>query len=325
MAALRSSCLLWLCVALSTVGLVAGFNVGIDPFGYFGTNTIGYYFSSERQFKFNLVKSLDYDAIILGDSRIAFTDANYLSRRSNYEFVNGGISGASIPELIALLRATRLDRLRLAVFGLEISDLDSCSDRRNSGGSTPSTWDALWDPLRFAASWAQFGYAIKAVVARAEDQDPSYYDDGTRSVVARDFQESVLASKTTRYWTKVNNEIRDESDGPKLKLGAKCRELLSQTQTLADKYGFALLIVFLPTDRDITEHWQWDSPQMRERLGQYLQQVQEVVPHVVDLSNSPFSDSINFWLDDPYHFKPLIGAKAIREAIERSFGTHASQ
>jgi hypothetical protein len=110
--------LLWLVTALSLVGFVARFNIVIDPFGYFGANSLGYYFSSERQFKFSIVKGYDYNAIILGDSRIAFTDPSYVDL-SGYRFVNGGIAGATICELVSLLAASRLSQLRLAVVGLE--------------------------------------------------------------------------------------------------------------------------------------------------------------------------------------------------------------
>src|SRR6185312_11152228 len=119
--------ILWLATALSIVGFVAGFNFAVDPFGYLGRNSIGYYFSSERQFKFNIVRRDDYNAIVLGDSRIAFTDTSLIAR-PGYSFVNGGIAGASLAEQVALLSAARLDRLKLAVFGLQYSDVGGCSE-----------------------------------------------------------------------------------------------------------------------------------------------------------------------------------------------------
>ena len=88
--------LLWLAAALSMVGFVGGFNIVIDPFGYFGTNSLGYYFSSERQFKFSLVSGYDYNAILLGDSRIAFTDPSYITL-SGYRFVNGALREPQLP------------------------------------------------------------------------------------------------------------------------------------------------------------------------------------------------------------------------------------
>jgi hypothetical protein len=308
---------LWLSTALSAVGFVAGFNIVVDPFGYFGTNSLGYYFSSERQFKFSIVNGYDYNAIILGDSRIAFTDPSYINL-SGYKFVNGGIGGASLAELVALLSASRLDRLKLAILGLEITDLSGCSDPKASfEGGNPEAWD--W--LRFAVSWTQFDYAIKVLAARASDEAPKYHADGTRSIVSKSFQDSVFDAKTPRYWSKVQNKIENDGNGPRLVFDAKCRELLGEARALADRHGFALMVVFLPRDRDLLARWNSDTPQAREGVESFLAQVREVVPYVVDLTESSFSDSQNFWLNDPTHFKPEIGARVIEEAVRRSLAS----
>jgi hypothetical protein len=316
-----SALLLWLVTALSMVGFVAGFNIVVDPFGYFGTNSLGYYFSSERQFKFSLVRGYDYNAILLGDSRVAFIDASYITV-PEYTFVNGGIGKASLAELVALLSASRLERLKLAIFGLEIGDLRGCSDPKAPlGEGKPAAWG--W--LRFAASWTQFNYAIRVIVARAKDETPQYHADGTRSVVSKIFQESTFDGKTPRYWSKIHRRIGDSSNGPQAKFDAKCRELLNKARALSDRYGFALMVVFLPTNSDLLAHWNWNAPRARENTGRFLVQVQQVVPYVVDLSHSSFGDSRNFWLNDPMHFRPAVGAEIIQEAIRRSFEAQASK
>lgn len=313
----RKLVVLWLATALSVVGFVAGFNIVVDPFGYFGTNSLGYYFSSERQFKFSIVNGYDYNAIILGDSRIAFTDPSYVNL-SGYTFVNGGISGASLAELVALLSASRLDRLKLAIFGLEITDLSGCSDPKASfEDGNPKAWD--W--LRFAGSWTQFDYAIKVLAARANDEPPKYHADGTRSIVSKSFQDSVFDAKTPRYWSKIQSKIESGGNGPHLMFDAKCRELLGEARALADSHGFALMVVFLPRDRDLLARWNSDTQQAREGVERFLTQVREVVPYVVDLTDSSFSDSQNFWLNDPTHFKPETGARVIEEAIRLSFAS----
>jgi len=319
-----SALILWLVTALSIVGFVAGFTIIIDPLGYFGTNTLGYYFSSERQFKFSIVRGYDYNAILLGDSRIAFTDPSYINL-SGYTFVNGGIAGASMAELVALLSASRLDRLKLAVFGLQDGDLTHCSDNQPPEKILEPSEYGSWDALRFAASWTQLGYAIKAVRARAKDQDAKYHADGTRSIISKAFAESTLDGKTQGYWSQIESKIKKGGKGSaQFEFGAKCRELLREAQQLADRHGFALMIVFLPRNSDLLEHGDWDTPQTREKITPFLTQVEEVVPHVVDFSNSSFSDSRNFWLDDPGHFRPEVGARVIEEAIKRSLGAQAN-
>jgi hypothetical protein len=311
--------ILWLATALSIVGFVAGFNLAVDPFGYFGWNTIGYYFSSERQFKFNIVRRDDYNAIVLGDSRIAFTDTSLITR-PEYSFVNGGIAGASLAEQVALLSATRLDRLKLAVFGLQYSDLRQCSDK-----FVPRGPESL-DSLRFAASWMQLGYAIEGLIARGEGRSPEYHADGTRSPVSKLIVELGVDGKTPRYWGKIQRDLpKDPKAAPQFVLEPGCRELFREARDLADQYGFALVVVFLPRNSDFLSRVNWDTPDGRKEIGGFIAQVEEAVPHVVDLSISSFSDSQNFWLDDSTHFKPAIGARVVEEAIDRSLGTHASK
>ena len=311
--------LLWLSTALSLVGFVAGFNVAVDPFGYFGRNTIGYYFSSERQFKFNIVKRDDYNALVLGDSRIAFTDTRLIDL-PEYHFVNGGIAGASVAEQVALLSASRLDHLKLAVFGLQYSDVGSCSQTYAAPGSEPLEF------LRFSASWSQLAYAIEALIARGEGQSPLYYADGTRSPASQMIVALSVDGKTQRYWGKIRRDLpKDPKAVPQFKLGAECRKLFRQARELAEQHGFALVVVFLPQNSDFLSRVNWDGPKARREIGEFVSQVREVVPHVIDLSISAFSDSRNFWLDDSTHFKPDIGARIVHEAIERSLGTKVSR
>jgi hypothetical protein len=317
--AAKDAVFLWLATALSIVAFVAGFNFAVDPFGYFGRNTIGFYFSSERQFKFNIVKRDDYNAIVLGDSRIAFTDTSLIAR-PGYSFVNGGIAGASLADQVELLAAARLDRLKLAVFGLQYSDVGGCSEK-----FAPQDDESL-DAFRFAAAWLQFAYAIEALIARAKGEAPEYHADGTRSPVSKLIVELGVDGKTQRYWRKIQRDLpNDPKAAPRFELGAECRQLFGEARQLADQYGFALVVVFLPRNTDFLSRVNWDSPDARKEIEGFLSQVREVVPHVVDLSISSFSDSRNFWLDDSTHFKPEIGARIVEEAINRSVGAQASK
>jgi len=315
----RNTLVIWLATALAFVAFVAGFNVVVDPFGYFGRNTIGYYFSSERQFKFNIVKQDNYNALVLGDSRIAFTDTRLIAR-PGYRFLNGGIAGASLLEQVALLSASRLDHLKLVVFGLQYSDLNYCSDVFAPPGSE------RLEALRFAASWSQLAYSIEALIARGKGQSPDYYEDGTRSPVSKLIVESGVDGKTPRYWRKIRRNLpEDPQAAPRFQLSKNCRQLFHQARDLADKYGFTLVVVFLPRNGDFLSRVNWKSAEAQKSIAEFVSEVRDVVPHVIDLSISSFSDSRNFWLDDSTHFKPDVGARIVNEAIDRSIGMPTSR
>ena len=311
--AAQGALVLWLCAALSAVGLIAGFNVVVDPFGYFGTNRIGYYFSSEREFKYALVRGGSYNAILLGDSRMAFTDPAYI-HRPGLSFINGGIGGATAAEQVALLSASRLDGLKLAVFGLNYQDLASTS---NCSDEAVSPRVQAYDWLSFAASWTQLGYAIDALSARATGRSPKYHGDGTRSDVAKQIHDIGLDAKSPRYWRKIEREMREGPDAePRFAFVPPCRALMRRARKLADRHGFTLVVVFLPRNSDLLAHMHFDRPNARKVIETFVAEVEGVVPHVVDLSSSAFSESGNFWLDD-FHPLQAGGRRAHRRGGHR--------
>jgi hypothetical protein len=320
----KSALVIWLAAALSLIGFVAGFNIVVDPFGYFGNNTIGYYFSSERQFKYSLIKSYDYDAIVLGDSRVAYTDTSAIGH-PEYSFVNGGMAATWLSDYVTLLSASRLDRLELVIIGTRYRDVARCSNSvpAGDGGVTPPSEYGPWDAMRFAASLRQFAYSLEALVARAGVKTPRFRPDGMREVSSAFFGEALRRyRKTEQYWKQVEMEaIEEKAFALPAQLGTECLALLKRAQDLADQHGFALLLVFLPANSDVLERLNWNTPEMQDRIRRLLAEIEEVVPHVVDLSTSPLSDSRNFFSDDATHFRPLIGARALQEAISLSFGT----
>jgi hypothetical protein len=172
----------------------------------------------------------------------------------------------------------------------------------------------------------QFAYSIKALIARGKGQAPEYHADGTRSPISKLIVELGVDGKTPRYWGKIQRDLPDNPKVvPEFKLGAECRRLFVNARALADQHGFTLVVVFLPRNIDFLSRVHWEGPEARKEIGGFLSEVGEVVPHVVDLTISSFSDSHNFWLDDSTHFKPAIGARIIEEAINRSVGAQANK
>ena len=180
------------------------------------------------------------------------------------------------------------------------------------------------DPLKrcdFAASWSQLGYTIKALLARVGGQSPAYFDDGTRSSAPKMIVQMGVTTKTPRYWGKIRRDLpRDPKAPPRFKFAENCRKWLRKARSLADRHGFDLVVVFLPQNSDFLGRVNWDGPDARREIRKFTSKVREIVPHVVDLTISSFSDSKNFWLDDSTHFKPDVGARLLREAVQRSLG-----
>jgi hypothetical protein len=301
--------LLWIASALAMVLFIGGFNVTIDPFGYFGTNTIGYYFSSEREFKANLVRQTDYDAIVMGDSRIAFTDPKYIRDLPN-KFLNAGFASATLPEMYALLRMARLSELKLLVLGVRYDDLKQCKDNALEAPS-------FWDPLRYSFSWSEFGYALQTLHARFVGQLANYHEDGTRSSEEKMLRDASLGGeKNSRYWSKVmpkrNAWQRDAI------FSDRCLAILRNIRELSLSNGFEFVLFVLPYNSDIIADSNWDAWFTAPEQQAQFDHLRRIVPTFVDFANSPFSASQNFWLHDPNHFLPKVGAQMIEKAVKLS-------
>ena len=307
----RRAIIIWLATVSSVAAFVAGFTMTVDPFGYFGNNNIGYYFSSEKQFKYNLVGTFHYNAIVLGDSRIAYTDTNEVNF-PGYKFVNGGIPGSDLTEQVALLKSSKMNDLKIAVFGLQSGDVASCEKHPEE--------QPVWEAGRHALSWTQIRYAILALIARSKGQLPAYKTDGSRTTASKRLEESLTDLKTERYWNKVEANRRSLQGmvSAEARLGQECRLILEEARSLAERHGFALMIIFLPRNADVLQHAAMSTSQVRAHTSALVSELKGIVPNVVDLTDSPLSDSRNFWLDDPVHFKPEIGAKIIETAIHRT-------
>ena len=296
---------LWLVSAIAFVAFVGAFNIAVDPFGYFGTNKIGYYFSSEREFKVNLVRRAKYDAMIMGDSRIAFTDPKYI-KKLDYRFLNAGFASASLPEMYATLRKANFSKLRLLVLGLRYVDLKHCRVDAQEA--------SFWDPLRYAVSWSQLGYSLQALQARFDGKMPNYHQDGTRASEEKMLRDAALGGhKSDRYWTKVLSSRGSWKND--VKFADRCLRILRNIKDLSRTHGLEFVLVFVPYNSDIIGGADWNAWIKAPQRQAEFDRVRRVVPNFVDFSNSRLSESNNFWRHDANHFLPNVGASIIEQAV----------
>jgi hypothetical protein len=314
----------WLCAATLAVAIPAGFVAAVDPFGYFGLNTIGYYYSSERQFKQALLRAANYNALVIGDSRIAYTDPALITL-PQYKFINGGLAGSTFSEQIDLLFDARFDDLDLVVMGITPGTLTVDRNCRQE----PKAEASWWDPILFSASWTQVWYTAVALSYVYEGKRPYYRADGTRSTHAKDETDAELPDKNDRYWRAIRREAeRSQYLYQKSQFGMimedNCLELVARARALGDQRGFRVVVVLLPINRDYFGGFNWRAWLRAEQSLRSLARLRAAAHHVVNFADSAYSDSGNFWRHDPEHFKPNVGARLIEEAIRISEGDASS-
>ena len=100
---------------LAVTLLIAAINAVIDPFGALGTNTVGLFFSSEREVKWSLVDDHPHDALILGSSKTTYIEPRDFS---DYRFFNASFS-SGVPEEFREYLEQHGDGVRMVLLGLD--------------------------------------------------------------------------------------------------------------------------------------------------------------------------------------------------------------
>ena len=65
-------------LVLAVLQIIAAINIAVDPFGFFGTNHVGYYYNSERELKQKQIRNYPHRALLLGNSKMAYVDPDLL-------------------------------------------------------------------------------------------------------------------------------------------------------------------------------------------------------------------------------------------------------
>ena len=88
-------------IAAVIVLAVGALNWAVDPFGLFGNNRHGFFFSSERQIKQGLTSLDDRSGIVMGSSKVAEIDPDLIAATT---LLNSAWSGALPEEMLYFLR-----------------------------------------------------------------------------------------------------------------------------------------------------------------------------------------------------------------------------
>jgi hypothetical protein len=303
---LRRVLLAWALALLLPLGAAVGFIMATDPAGYFRLNAFGTYGGDELFLKSSLMRHRPYDALLLGDSRAAYTDPQEVP---GLTFLNAGAGGAGVRKVEALLRRSDLQGVKLVVLMAPLGDiLDDC------GRDEPSPW-GLETALRQGATFDALGAAIDHLRRRLRGDLPDHRFDGTRYPAA-----NVLTpyhwdgKRSERYRRRV---AAAGEDGP---LDAALAETTACTATLqgmrrhAEAAGAEFLLILAPLNRDLMTASGTD-PARLDRL--IAERVLRDLPFAVDFTVSRFSDPGNFPPADAIHFKPEVGGEVLAAGIAR--------
>ncbi len=288
-------------VAAGLIALAAALNFFVDPFDYFGRNTLGIYISAEREAKLTGLRQHPQDAVLLGTSKAAMVDASLL--RGPAKFYNAGLGGATPEEVTALVRHVS-PTAPLVVVAL---DFFQYSDRLPivSSPFPPQTWQ---DSFNYLFNLQGVGYAWQTMLGAWRGRPPTLQKDGSfNAVLWREHHDVADPAALAALLANQETQWREFHFSPD-----RVNELVLLRSALENR-GSPYAVVINPLQVEDLRRLRHAG--MGPALEDWRARVRMVFPEAVDLLDSSYSDAKNFFKLDPVHFYPEVGAAMLNEKV----------
>jgi hypothetical protein len=288
---------------LGLAGILAGglglLNYVVDPYNRFGNNRLGVYISAERESKATQARRYPYNALLLGNSRMAMIPVDNLQ---GFCFFNGAFGGGTAEE--AYYFAYHFAKPRdLVVLGVDLGGGDPAQLQGDI--FQPPGWTANLNNL---LNLSTVEYSVRTIADHCAGRPASLSPNGS--------------FEATRWF-----ELYDREDPPQLewklaelkhdldRATRMTREHMSYYARLADclRQRGAVCVVLIPPLHEALAR-RLDAP-ARAALQSWRKELESIFPTVVDLSFSPYGAAGNFFKCDPSHFKPEVGVRLLNAEV----------
>lgn len=289
-----------------TIGAIAGINFFIDPYDRIGNNWIGHYLEGDRSAKAKQVQVYPHDSLLIGSSKVAFIDPTEISSRRR--FYNAALLGALPEEMLSFIRVFG-EKSELVVIGFDIFMFNLTSDpmRETDHFSAPDTEEFL----QYLTSIDTLGASVDVVrrwlsgepvgIKRHGQRNPWHIERLDAPFTAPAHDKVLWHLKNRRYANFVFAEKR-------LSVLRQMRELMMARQQAH--------IVFLNPAHH-SELQMLKSIPAGRGLEYLRQEIKEIFPLAVDLTDGPWSGDGAFYYADPFHYRPETGKEFMRELLAR--------
>ena len=294
---------------LATAGLVAGgllalaaaINYFIDPFDYFGRNTLGVYISAEREAKLTGLRQHQHDAILIGTSKAAMIDVSKVAGPA--PFYNASLGGAKPEEIIGLVQHVA-PTAPLIVVALDFFQYGNGTPLEPTP-FPPATWQHNFGYL---FNLQGLGYAFTTVSGALRGRAPTLRPDGSfDSAEWRQHNSHITPAALAQLFAQRKMEWSEFHFSPDR---LNC---LEQLRVALDRSGVPYLVFINPLHAE-------DLRLLRQvgfepAFDQWRARVRRDFPGVIDLADSAYSNPANFFPADPVHFLPEVGADLLNQAV----------
>lgn len=288
---LRTFSQIFLVVSLA-VSLI---NWYIDPWVFFGHNTLGAYFRSDREFKASRINLYPHDALLLGPSTVALINPDDLS---GYKFFNASFRGALPEEILQLLqkRANNLSDLKMIVIGIDFfmlggqEQIQPLPDNKNF-----SNW------LGYMLNLQLFHASTKCIQMHLQNAPQIISENGQLSL-----NSFIHLNRSTVIQQVINKLYGFGYSESRI-------NALKKIKAFLDEKHLPYLIFLGPIHPELLQKIK-QMPAYRV-YNLVKQNLAEIFPDLTDLSESKYSNAIYFNQQDPLHFLPNTGKEFVSEML----------
>jgi len=283
---------------------VAAVNLWVDPYYRFGTNQIGVYISSEREFKATAVQKAPHDALVIGNSKPSIIDPDKIDE---YQFLNVGFAGAKPEEIYWFLEKFARNQ-KLVVLGLDYGMF-------NEGAAPIREKDPFERPLfrdicNYLLNLKSFQYAMEGLFRKVAGQQPTILATGQSNPKPYlDFD----AGLTEEHYEPALDLLRRDTFN-NFNYSVKRLGYLKKIKALLQERGIKL-VVFINPENDVVLDLIRSMP-AGGQFDRWKADLREIFPELVDLTAEPrLSEHAHYFRHDPYHYLPSTGTTIIKEYI----------
>lgn len=292
-----------LLTAATLLGLTAAVNAWVDPFDQLGNNRIGFYADMEREAKSAWLPRGDYAGVILGSSKPTYIDPTALDRGG---FFNAAFALAMPEELLAFAQ-TFVEPGQAVLLGLDLYMFNENAFplQQPVFRAQPS----LGDLAGYLFSGQVLIYSVRDYMAHLRGRPPRLEPAGNLAAVQRLARHEAMDGRIDAPVLGMLRSVHYRD----FRYAEARLESLRRLKALFQARGNPFVVFINPLSRTVLDHLATlPAAPMLDRLRQDLR---EIFPDLVDLSDSRWSDPDNFLRFDALHYLPEVGAAFVNQEL----------
>jgi len=283
------------CISISIVAI----NYSLDPLSMIKPNHSGFY-SSERNLKFAALSLKKFDGLIMGSSKPAHIDPTDLTNDGT--IYNASFS-AALPEEIKQFIIEIENKPKWIAVGIDWYMFD---EKKFPYTQNPTFIKNSQEKLGYLASHDTLLLSLRSILKLAIGSDPAYPEYGARNKRKRELNEESYSKlsrqKTLNVISKRFNEFS---------ISQKRLNDLVEIEKISKLESIDLIFFINPINQEV---WDLMMNVSNKSVVQLKESLDIIGIKYVDLSATCPMDEC-FWKNDPYHYKPSVGANFFRTKL----------